>query len=232
MLDLTLKGIQRSLGNKVVRKSPITPLILEKLHSCLNPASLVDSAFWAAALVAFFGLLRKSNLMPDGRTHFDGSKQLSRGDFTLYPGSISVYIKWSKTNQFKQRSRSLPLPRLPDHPLCPVAAVHGHFRQSVVAASTSPAFLVSVSPPTPLSSDVFTRRLKECLNTLGYDKNEFSTHSFRRGGACFLLQCGFSSDEIRLLGDWQSDAYMAYLNLDDKSLVKIYSKFSSKILSL
>ena len=61
-LDSVLKGISREKGTMVKRKLPITPQILLKIRSFLNLDNVQDSMFWAASLVAFFGLFRKSNL--------------------------------------------------------------------------------------------------------------------------------------------------------------------------
>ena len=38
-----------------------------------------DLVFWAILLVGFFGMLRKSNLIPDSQASFDPIKQLTRG---------------------------------------------------------------------------------------------------------------------------------------------------------
>ena len=42
---------------------------------------------------------------------------------------------------------------------------------------------------------------------------EFSSHSFRRGGATFAFQTGVSPELIQLHGDWASDSYKQYLHM-------------------
>ena len=57
-------GIKRIKGAPVNRKLPITVQILKQMYSLLNRYSSLDMTFWAACLVAFFGMLRKSSLFP------------------------------------------------------------------------------------------------------------------------------------------------------------------------
>ena len=59
-LKSLLKGIQHEKGLEPKRKLPITPDILLKIQKQLNLSCPVDCAFWAACLVAFFGVFQKS----------------------------------------------------------------------------------------------------------------------------------------------------------------------------
>ena len=55
-------------------------------------------------------------------------------------------------------------------------------------------------------------KLKQLLFIGGQDPSRFSSHSFRRGGACWALQCGVPGEVIQQFGDWKSDAYKDYLD--------------------
>ena len=59
----------------------------------------------------------------------------------------------------------------------------------------------------------------------------YGSHSLRRGGASWALKCGFSGDLIRLIGDWKSDAYMAYLDLPVESRVALARRLSGMVRS-
>ena len=63
----------------------------------------------------------------------------------------------------------------------------------------------------PLTQHQFTEKLKTCLTKMGLDASQYSGHSFRRGGAQFALQCGLSTELIKLQGDWKSNACERYL---------------------
>ena len=118
-LATTLRGIKRAKGLTVSQKKPITPQILLALRNQLNLDNPWHATFWAVCLVAFFGLLRKANLLCRGSTQFNPSKHLRRGDIVFFASWAIVINRWSKTIQFSQRILTIPLPRINKHPLCP-----------------------------------------------------------------------------------------------------------------
>ena len=63
----------------------------------------------------------------------------------------------------------------------------------------------------PLTQHQFTEKLKTCLAKMGLDASQYSGHIFHRGGAKFALQCGLSTELIKLQGDWRSNVYERYL---------------------
>ena len=209
-IQSTLKGIDRLLGTPVNRKAPISPDVLVMIKSQLDLSNIQDSMFWAACLLMFFGLLRKSNLFPNVATQFNGEKQFIRSDFSaLSDGSIMVSVKYSKTNQFHNRVFEVKLLCF-DHVLSPVPAIHHAFRLCPLPKN-APAF---VSCPTgkAMTGNEFNMKLKQLLFIGGQDPSRFSSHSFRRGGACWALQCGVPGEVIQQFGDWKSDAYKDYLD--------------------
>ena len=166
-----------------------------------------DVAFWAICLVAFFGLFRKGNLLLKTIDDFDPIKHISRDDFLVTDNGLLIRVRWSKTIQFQQRELLVPLPKLPNHPLCPVIAVLNSFLLFPPQAEGKPA------PSFVITQGQFTNKLSSILSSLGYDSSRYSGHSFRRGGASWALECGLSSDVIQMLGDWRSCAYQRYLHL-------------------
>ena len=166
--------------------------------------------FWAAGLLMFFGLLRKSNLMPADQKGFVSDKQFVRSDFSPKPdGSVIVNVKYSKTNQFKKRPFDLKL--LPfSHTLSPVAALGLAFHQSPLPQH-APAFVIN-SSGVPMTGQLFNSTFKTLVMKTGLDPSTFSSHSFRRGGASWALRCGIPGEVVQQLGDWQSDCYRQYLD--------------------
>ena len=82
-LSCVLKGIRRDLGDAPARKLPITPELLLKILCQLDMDSLFDCCVWAACLLMFFGMFRRSNILPPSPKAFDNSKQLCRNDFAF-----------------------------------------------------------------------------------------------------------------------------------------------------
>lgn len=88
-LNCTLRGIRRSLGDTVNRKLPITPSLLRKIQRHLNLNSSADATVWAVSFCMFYGLLRKSNVIPD---KFIADKHLRWHDVKLFSWHASLLI--------------------------------------------------------------------------------------------------------------------------------------------
>lgn len=212
LVKSTLKGIERIKGCAVQRKTPITPEVLMKIKGKLRLHVTQDCIFWAACLVLFFGLLRKSNVF--GQV-FDPEKQLTRDSFIADEnGSLTVVVRWSKTIQRRERTHTIVLPSIAPHPLCPVTAVVKSFQCTTPAAPNSQAF--------PMASSKFDAKLKTLAG------KDYSSHSFRRGGATHALSCGIPGEVIKVLGDWQSNCYLSYLDQLPCKMLDFYRHMFAK----
>ena len=63
----------------------------------------------------------------------------------------------------------------------------------------------------------FIRRLKAGLQQTGNDASAMSCHSFRRGGATLAFSVGMSAIDIKLRGDWKTNAYEKYIVVSSDS---------------
>ena len=122
-----LRGIKRVKGNSCAEKLPITIHMLFCIWCTLNLCCSFHDSDWAACFTAFFGMFRKSNLLPYSASSFDSNKQLTKADFTFKSWGVLVYMKWSKTIQFRDRAVLIPFSFIPDSPLCPVQAIQHAF---------------------------------------------------------------------------------------------------------
>ena len=80
-VKLVLLAVKKKLGAKVDRKTAMTPELLLSMHSKLVANSDEDAVVWAIILVAFFGLLRVSNVLAPSKDGFELGKHLARGGF-------------------------------------------------------------------------------------------------------------------------------------------------------
>ena len=99
-LRTLLTSINRQNGLTVNQKQPITPAMLSQLHDRLNLANSTDASFWATCLVAFYGMFRKSHLLPMAPHLFDPRKQLTKADFKIFPWGTLITIRWSRLSNF------------------------------------------------------------------------------------------------------------------------------------
>lgn len=200
-----LSGARRALGDAPRQAEPILPSQLAAMLSRLSD-SPGHTAFKAAILTSFRGLLRKAHI-----TRSDAA--LLRQDFTFHKWGMTIRVSKSKTIQYAERTLEIPVSRV-SHPfLCAVKAVERHFMQ-VPALPGDQAFRT----PTPSGSDAleytnYSAVLKKLCSDTGLDPKSFSSHSLRRGGATYLLLAGSSIQEIKTRGDWASDCVYLYLRV-------------------
>jgi len=206
-VSLTLAGIRRRGARPARQATPISLSVLRKLVAEFD--SEPNSGYRAAFVVAFFGFLRKSNVVPSSSVSASASvPYVRRGDFTFTDWGILLRIRQSKQRNFGDSPVVLPFFRHADPFLCPVAACQAHFA-SHPAPADSPAFLTARCGP--ITHDLFVCQLRAGLARVGISGN-YSGHSFRRGGATLAANLSVSDAGIQLFGDWSSDAFKRYIS--------------------
>jgi hypothetical protein len=116
------RGLEKKLKHNKRQALPITAQLLLDIKEVLNLDQPWDCTKWALYLTAFFLVCRKSNLVPVSVGKFDCSKQLTRGHFQQTDDGLLVVLTWTKTIQFNERKLVVPILRIKDSELCPVAA--------------------------------------------------------------------------------------------------------------
>ena len=134
-----------------------------------------DCNIWAAALVMFYGMLRRSNVL-SCKTSFDPTKHLRRDDIVFDQRCPDQYK--TKTIQYHERNLQIPLPRVTNDPLCPVNAIFRAFYVTSGIPGNGPAFCKSFKGRLqPLGPNVFVSRIREILSACGLQA-EFLIHIF------------------------------------------------------
>lgn len=228
-LNLALRGMTRRKQHTPHQALPITPIILSQIFGLLDMTQACHTVFWALFLIAFYTMARKSNLVPTTVNTFDSKKQLCRGDVLIEQDCILVTYKWSKTNQFYNRTIRVPLLSVPNSILCPVSA-YRNMLNKVKAKQHQAAFsLPSKKGPIPVTYRQFQSVLRELLQSLGFSPLAYSTHSFRRGGATCAFRAQVPPDLIQAQGDWVSDAYKKYLQFDITDRAGVSARMSAYV---
>ena len=210
---LTKKGLFRILAHIPNQTAPVTPEILAMFRQLLDISEPTDATFWALFLIAFFTMARKSNLVPDTAASFDPDRQLSREKVLMGNGCVMVIWTWAKNIQNRNRMHKVPLMHIPGSLLCPVKAYRNMCRL-VPLDGKHPAFaLKSNRGPVPVTYQQFNQKLKKPVGACGLNPDNFSTHSFRRGGATYAFRADVPETLIQLRGDWASDCYKKYLEM-------------------
>ena len=213
VLRMQMYSIRKELAVPVKKATPITPLLLVRMYSFVQKNCIIELTCFAALVIGFTLFLRKSNLVPDTQASFLPKEQLTKGDVGMM-GTVMVYsITWCKTNQY--RNRDLILPIIPAHHVIVSAE---HWTKFLLSNSLGGDDQPLISYPkggrmVPITYDVLSRRLKGWVKACGLNPEEFSLHGLRRGGANHALSVGICGEDLRLMGDWASDAYLEYIDL-------------------
>lgn len=226
MLQRILIGIKRwSAHNEqdiqIKRKLPITTSMLRAMSPLLDRSKRGDALVLAMMWVATTAMLRISEFTTDNKNN-DRLLCMNQLSFITHDNKITdalnlhhgatdnikhaiLHLKQSKTDPFRKGMNII------------IAAT-----ETIRALSTyishctrqrlnphSPLF--SSSTGQPVGRYWFMKQVSTLLTATGYDTSQYTSHSFRKGGAVSLQHSGVEDSIIRSLGRWKSDAYHLYL---------------------
>ena len=184
---------------------PITIVILNRLLQAVDihinhyyHRPLLKAMF----VTSFFGLMRMGEVTMSKH----GMVPLQMDQLQLTQDKIIISI-----SEFKHNSKLEPVdiifPRNQDESMCPVVLMSSYlilrgFQQGPIFAYPSLA---------PIKRSFFYSKLGFLLRSIGCDVDRYQSHSFRIGGASYFAQLGYTDSQIRLLGRWDSNAFIRYI---------------------
>lgn len=212
-LRSVLKGIDRVHGRPPVRKLPITPVLLRMFYELLDMSKNFDIVFFSACVVAFYTFFRKSTLLSPSLLKHNPDLHLCRRDVTFCDQGILIKVRHNKTIQCHERL--LPVPMLPSGgALCPVKAIVRLWQKFPNMPLEAPLFSYMESGKLKcVDYNGFVDKVRTLVARCGLNPNDYSGHSFRRGGCTWAWQQGVSPEYIMAQGDWRSSSWMAYVDI-------------------
>ena len=216
VLQRLVRGIKKQQGGHTRRERlPITNDVLVKLIKEFDTTTEFGATMHAAFCLAHAGFLRvgeftygQADLEPDFDKH-----HVTRSCLKFRDGSLELYIPASKTDAFRE-GVTLKIAAAPGD-ACPVQSLKNLYSR-VPALPQAPLFVLSARPFTrDLVVDTLHDRLVQC----GIRGN-YSGHSFRRGAATDAKRAGLSTELIKRMGRWKSDAYQLYIDLADDTILE------------
>ncbi|OWY95176.1 hypothetical protein PHMEG_00034886 [Phytophthora megakarya] len=224
--QLALQGMQR-MSAPPSRKLPMSPHLLRQLRSHCNFDLTHDRVLWAAAVMGYLYMLRKSEYLSDrGVTKpyeiqlRDVTFRAARGDRATTKAeaiSVSIHFRGSKSDQ-EGVGATTTIERSRSNWLCPVRAVWELVEHGRRIGLGPRALLCSTSRFTSLSASDMTRAVKAAVSAAGENPADYGTHSMRSGGATALFRAGIDRLAIKHFGRWKSDAYEQYAKIDNVTL--------------
>ena len=219
-----LKRVQAGISRaRVVKGSPprirlpITVRILESIQQSLASSPEPDRmVLWAAA---FFGFFRLGELLLDSPAHFTPATKLAWGDVAVDshtdPKMIQFHLKVSKCDQFGKGSNII-VGRV-DSLLCPVTAICNYIE---IRGDRPGPFFMDVSHKA-LTKQRFIKHIRDILNSLGLQQDQYAGHSFRIGAATTAAAAGVEDSTIQTLGRWHSAAFLQYIRTPKEHLAAL-----------
>lgn len=227
----SLRGLERLQGSR--RRPPRPPITLDMLavlKAELNLMDPFDACVWAIAACAFWGLMRFGEVTVKSRIDFDPARHLTRAD-AHYGHDLEG-----------QPFFRLHLPSAKTARAGEVQEVHIS-KQGTLCAHSALFNLASVVPAQspkdslfswrdrrgairPMVRDRALERINSILSRHGWGMT--FGHSFRIGGASFLLSQGVQPEIVRIIGRWKSLAYEAYIRAFEQVSSKHVANLSQR----
>ena len=190
-------------------RAPISKETLNKICSklpqiCSNQYETL--LFIAAFILAYYGLLRVSELVYTEPMHKERPLQLSVVSYDTINKTLILQIRQSKKDQAGKACK------LTIHPadkgsICCINSV-------LLFMGVRPKIegsLLCHQNRSHLTRYQFTSMLTKCISRLGLSTELIKTHSFRIGRATDLYKEGVSTETIKTLGRWRSCAFHKYI---------------------
>lgn len=151
--------------------------------------------FNAAFVLAFFGALRISELLPKNKKVVVG---LLKHNVIVSETGIRLFIPVSETDRLGKGSW-VPLRQCGDVDIWPVRVINGYLAVRPIGEGN---FLIDADG-SPLTQYQFNYILKACLQKFNLHQFKFTSHSFRIGAATEAATMGLDDTIIKQLGRWE-----------------------------
>lgn len=213
-IEFSARGLDKVQGGSRRKppRPPITLNMLSALKTSLDLNDPFDACIWAAVTCAFWGLMRFGEITVKSRQAFSTSKHLKRKD--AYRGHDlvgKVYVRLDLPSAKTAKPGETQHIYLTEQGnWCPIAALE-NLARVVPASESDPLFSWRDRSGAirPLVRSAALARINAILKAWGW--GTAYGHSFRIGGASFLLAQKVNPEIVRLLGRWKSLAYEVYI---------------------
>ena len=134
-----------------------------------------------------------------------------RRDVEFTEQGVLISVKHNKTIQYHERSLKIPLMRT-GCPLCPVDVLRILWERFPGVPPHAPLFSYFVYGCLKcVAYTDFVKKVRSLVFRCGLRPDDYSGHSFRRGGCTLAWKNNMPTEYIMLQGDWRSTSWLSYL---------------------
>lgn len=225
-LTMTVKGIKVKVGVEVSQKVALSPQQLLNMNIFVSLGDQLNRVCWAAIIFLFRTLLRKSHILPDSSNY--KPHLINRGNITFFPNGMVVDVNTSKTDRAGSKPLKIMIYETEQHPLCAASWLRSHFNGTPSPEAGIFVKEVNGRYVSLMYKDVLDY-LKKLVGMIGLDPNDAGLHSLRRSGASYLNSIGVSLPDIKLIGNWRSDAVLEYTKCSEDRLSSIQGSVAESL---
>lgn len=227
---MILKGLARHLGKEVKQKVGLTTAQFLQMYKLVDFSVLNNISLWAAMILCFRSLLRKSNVVPDNPKALD--MVLRRCDVEVTPQGVTLLVRKSKTIQYSERTHKIPIHFTTSGCFCAASKLLSHLTRFKGLPQDPIFYMTTTSGKRPMVYKDLLTFVKSCVQLIGLDPKDVGLHSMRRSGAMYLHESGVPLVDIMYIGDWKSLAALTYLCTPFQRKVSIEASVASHLSSL
>ena len=205
MLDGLAKLGKRPSPKKLGIQSDLVRRMVAELR--LMDLSVYDLCLFTVLFsIAYFGCFRVSEFL----ISTDDMKMLRLDRVVFRKDGAFEFLLFKTKNNDRGPIQEVIFGPLGDDPICPVAALHAFLEVRPSTKASLPLFVNARG--SPITPKVFNFMVRKVLFRLGFENVMlYSAKSFRVGAASESYSLGFSFDDVKGLGRWNSDAFMEYI---------------------
>ncbi len=230
-LQYVLKGIKRrdsSTPHSTRTKwLPITAEIMSIIQSVLlTGASGLDQSnslmLWAACCTGYFGFMRSGEFTSCQANQGSSTLQTSEVamDSHSNPTVIRLFLRKAKTDPFG-KGVYIYLGKT-SKPVCLVMVL----RKYLAIRPSHQGALFIWKDGSSHSQSQLVRELRQILKSANIDHSAYSGHSFRIGAVTSAARAGVPAHATKMLGRWESEAYILYIRTPRETLSSISTQIA------
>jgi hypothetical protein len=203
LMNQLMKSYRRlRAGETPNKKLPITTGLLSRIVKLINIKDPDDILLIMIASLGIYGLLRSSEFLNDKKPLFWNALIKFNKD------SIVIRFNNNKVEMFQQGFNVAYFRN--NSPSCPIKNLILYLA-SLNKPPTSTQPLFQKKDGSIATKSWVVKKLQQFIIKLNLPSHLYTGHSFRRGGATSLAECGVPDNVIKSMGRWNSWAYQLYI---------------------
>ena len=204
LVKKSLVGI-RNITQPSEQSRPLPRELLDELvqkAEGILPNSFSICMFQSMVSLGFYGLLRVGEMT---KSH----NCLQLDDILAMESSVQITFRNYKHS--KGQAATIQVKSRSPTKFCPVYLLNQYL---FLRGKKAGALFLKEDGKIPSRLD-FWGWMQAVLKACGFSSKVYNTHSLRKGGATNMARLGYTEEQIRLYGRWQSSAYKQYIRLSN-----------------